>query len=107
MLQNVTHATGGGVNHDWLEDETWKRENMPRVVTGIGFCGSTAAFDAEFELRVNGIKMGRFRNLAAGAPTKDHILKTAIPVPANALIEMLVLIDTTTNAANIVVEFVP
>ncbi|MBA7543100.1 hypothetical protein ES705_35426 [subsurface metagenome] len=51
--------------------------------------------------------MGSFKNLAADAPTKDHILRTAIPVPPNALIQALVTTDTTTNPANIILEFVP
>ena len=108
MLNYATHATGGGVNHDWFADYTeWNRKNFPRVLVGVGFCGSTNPFDSDFALFVGGVKMGEFKNLAAGAPTKDHILRTAIPVPANALIQALVTTDTTTNPANIVLEFVP
>ncbi len=108
MLVYATHATGGGVGHDWFEDYAeWKTKNFARVITGIGFCGSTAPFDADFDLYVGGVKMGSFKNLAADAPTKDHILRTAIPVPPNALIQALVTTDTTTNPANIILEFVP
>lgn len=107
MLVFATHATAGGVGHDWFADYNWRRVNYPRVLTGVGFCGSTAAFDSSCELFVNGVKMGEFTNLAAGGPTKDHILKTAIPVPANSLIECKVVVDTTTNAANFILEFIP
>lgn len=108
MLQAVSHATGGGVNHDLFADEVEVRSrNFPRVLTGLGLCGSTAAFDCEVKLLVNGLKMGTFRNLAAGGPTKDHILKTAIPVPANATLECLVIIDSTANPFLFLLEFVP
>ena len=108
MIYEFAHATGGGVNHDWLADEVdVNRKNFARVITGLGFCGSTAAYDAAMDLFVGGVKMGRFRNVAAGAPTKDHMKTTAIPVPPNSLIEMKVVTDTTTNAANIAIETVP
>lgn len=108
MLWPIVHATGGGVNHDLFEDENeFKTKNFPRVITGVGLCGSTAAFDCCAELLVGGVKMGKFRNLAAGAPTKDHVLRTAIPVPANSLIQMLVVTDSTTNAFNFIIETVP
>jgi len=108
MLWPVTHATGGGVNHDLLADEPdFNKKNFARVLTGIGLCGSAAAFDCEAELVVGGVKMGKFRNLATGAPTKDHILRTAIPIPPNSLVQMLVVIDSTTNPFNFIFETVP
>ena len=107
MLKVATHATGGGIGHDLFADYTWKKVNYPRILTGIGLCGSTAAFDCEVEMFVGGVSMAILRNLAAGAPTKDHILATSIPVPANALLECKVTLDSTTNPFNFVLEFVP
>lgn len=105
MLVFATHATGGGVNHDLIEGYTWKRVNYPRLLTGIGHCGSTAAFDCSVNIFVNGVKMAESPNLAAGGPTKDHIIPVNIPVPSNALLEVLVVTDSTTNAFNFLFEF--
>ena len=107
MLKYATHATGGGIGHDLFEDYDWRRINYPRVLTGVGLCGSTAAFDCFVELFVGGVSVAELANLAAGAPTKDHILATTIPIPANALLVCRVVTDSTTNPFNFILEFVP
>ena len=88
-------------------NENLRRRNFPRVITGIGVCGSAAAADTHFELFVNGVRMGDFPNITTGYPTNDHKKRVSIPVPRNALVEAKMVVAPTTNAINVEVETIP
>ena len=95
------------VGYDVLQGVKWRRENFGRVLTGIGVAGSAAIGDCDGELFVNGINMGEFKNLVLAWPSKDYILPTQIPVPANALLEFKMTTAPTTNPINILTLFIP
>ncbi len=108
MINNASVAAATAVvGYDILQDVKWKRENYNRVLIGIGFGGSAAVGDTALDLFINGIKVGEFVNLVLLWPSKDYILPTRIPVPANALMECKVTDGATTNPINVVALFKP
>ena len=108
MVGNTSVAAATAtVGYDIAKDKNWRQRSYDRILTKIGSCGSTAAGDCEFEAMVNGVNMGAFRNITTGWPTKDHMMDQAIPIPANALLELLMTIAPTTNPINVIVEFAP
>lgn len=108
-VENVSVAAATAIlDYDLFSlNEDLRRRSYRRVIMGIGVCGSGAAGDTEFELKVNGQKYGRYRNITTGWPTRDHRKAVQIPVPENALIEAEVTDAAVTNAINIEVETVP
>lgn len=108
MLNFISVAAATAVaTYDIAQGAKWRRENYPRVWTGIGFTGSAAAGDCDADIFVNGIKVGEVKNLKTDWPSKDYILEVAIPVPANALIEIKMVTGATTNPINVVSKFTP
>lgn len=108
-VENVAVAAATAViDYDILQgNEDLRRRSYPRTIMGIAVCGSAAAGDTEFELKVNGQKYGRFRNITTGWPTNDHRKFMRVYVPANALVEAEITDAATTNAINVEVEAIP
>lgn len=100
-------ATTAVVGYDILKDVTWRRESYGRRLVALGFTGSAAAGDTQAELFINGVKLADLINLNTGWPSKDYIMPCAIPVPANALLEIKITDAPTTNPINVVAVFVP
>ncbi len=101
----LTITSGDAVLAD-VSAEPWKRVNFPRILTAISMAGGSAAGDTEIELQVNGFPQGRFRNVATGYPTNDHIKRVQIPVPANSLLGVIIR-DAAPSNVNVVLDFVP
>jgi hypothetical protein len=108
-VENVAVAAAtAALDYDIFSlNEDLRRRSYRRVIIGISVCGSGAAGDTEFELKVNGQKFGRYRNIATGWPTRDHRKNVAIPIPPNALVEAEITDAAVTNAINVEVETVP
>lgn len=108
-VENVSVAAAtAALDYDIFQgNEDLRRRNYGRRITGIAVCGSAAAGDTEFELKVNGQKFGKYRNITTGWPTRDHRKAVMIPVPPNALIEAEITDAAATNAINVEIETIP
>jgi len=108
MINNATVAQATAVvGYDIVQGVKWRRENYNRRAVGVGLAGSAVVGDCNAEMFVNGLKVGEFRNLVLGWPSKDYILPCNIPVPRDSLIEMKMTIQPTTNPINLIAIFVP
>jgi hypothetical protein len=110
MIKRFTVATTASVNDDAISGSSYSRKPYPRRITALGLGGSAAEGDWGVQIRVEGVDMGDYYNLVAGAnayPNKDEVYSLNIPVPANYLVELLVLTAPTTNEGVGIIEFTP
>lgn len=108
-IQRITVATSVAVNDDAAASK-WSRKPYPRRLRSIGLAGSTNPNDWGIQVRVEGAEFGDFYNLKAGAntmPDRDTTYGVNIPIPANFLIELIVLDAPGTNSGIGILEFVP
>lgn len=104
MIGQVTVTAAVALaGYDLFRDQTWRVSAKPRRLYGVGVCGSTAAGDCAFDLFVDQYHVGRFYVLAAGWPTKDHVipLKGNL-VPPGATISAIMTVAPTTNPINVI-----
>ena len=92
-------ATGDAVNSDALADNPEdNRKPWARRIVSAAFVGSAVIGDAEVHLYIEGTKVGEFLNSkVAQAPNRDDFTPQSVPVPAGALIRLLVIVAPTTN----------
>ena len=104
MIGQISVAAATAVaGYDLCRDATWRVSSRRRVLRGIAVAGSTAAGDCSFDLYVDQYHVGRCYNLAAGWPTRDHLvpLKGNL-VPPGATIAMIMHTAPTTNPINVI-----
>jgi len=109
MLERFTISTSASVNDD-VAASPWNRRPYPRRLTALGLAGSAQPQDYGVEIRVEGVRMGTVYNAKGGAntsPDRDTTYGLNIPIPANYLLELLVIAAPTTNDGVGVVNFVP
>lgn len=104
MIGQVTVPAATAVaGYDIFRDQTWRVSSKPRRLRGCAVCGSTAAGDCSFDLFIDQFHLGRFHVLAAGWPTRDHI----VPLPGNlvpvgATISAIMNVAPTANPINVI-----
>lgn len=106
MIGQVTVAQATAVGgYDLFRDQTWRVSSRTRKLRGLGFCGSAVAGDCYADLYVDQFHVGRFYNLDLAWPTKDQIipLKGNL-VPPGATIALIMGVQPTTNAINVILE---
>jgi len=104
MIGQVSVAAATAVaGYDIFRDQSWRVSSKPRKLRGIAVAGSTAAGDCSFMLYVDQYFIGRCYNLAAGWPTRDHIvpLKGNL-VPPGATISAIMHTAPTANPINVI-----
>lgn len=95
------------VDYDLLRDKNWKRSSAPRVIQGLGLCGSGAAGDTLVEVLVNSDLVAELYNRATGFATRDHVLPVSVIVPAGAELVARVKDAPVTSPINLLVLFAP
>lgn len=95
------------VGYDLCTNVAEARVGWSRFLTGIGMAGSAAAGDTKVIGFVNGVRFGTFYNKATGFPTNDHMISQAVPVPANAQVQLIVEDAPATNPINVTMQFAP
>jgi hypothetical protein len=109
-VERFTIATTDAVNSDVISGTSYSRKPYPRRVTGLGLAGSTAPQDYGVELRVEGVDMGTYYNIVGGAstsPNRDSTYALNVPIPANYLLEIILLAAPATNAGVGIISFSP
>lgn len=109
-VEHFTIATTVSVNDDTISGKRFSRRPYSRRLLSIGLAGSANPGDFGIKATVEGVPMGDFYNLKAGAntmPDRDTAYRTGIPIPANYLLELLALVAPTTNAGTVVLETIP
>ena len=104
MIGQVAVAAATAVaGYDIFRNEPWRVSSKPRVITGIRVAGSTAAGDCSFNFYIDQYHVGRFYNVAAGWPTKDHEvpLKRNF-VPVGATLSAVMVTAPTANPINVI-----
>ena len=101
MIDISVAAATAVVGYDMMTGDKNKQVSYDRSITDIGLCGSAAAGDSEIELFVGTISYGKFKNLATGYPTNDHMISVEIPVPAGEQINAIVTDAAGTNPLNL------
>jgi len=110
MIKKITIATTASVNDDALVGNAIARKPYGRRLRSIGLGGSAVVGDYGVRITVEGVDMGDYYNLAAGANTmadRETTYGVNVPIPANYLMELLVLAAPTTNDGTINVETTP
>lgn len=105
MIGQVTvPAATAVIGYDIFRNETWRVSSKPRRLRGIAVCGSTAAGDCSFDLFIDQYHVGRFYVLAAGWPTRDHVVPLrGNNVPPGATIAAIMNVAPTANPINVIV----
>ena len=109
-IKTITIATTASVNDDALSGDSLARKPFGRRISSLGLAGSAQPGDYGVKITVEGVEAGEYYNLAAGAntmPDRETTYGVNIPVPANFLVEALVLAAPTTNAGKMILETKP
>ena len=106
MIGQVSVAHGTAVvGYDLFKDTIWQQAPYPRILSGVGVAGSTAALDTKVSVYVGTVKVGEFYNSAAGAVlVNQHMFAMNENIAAGDLVHAYVDIQPTTNPINVVVE---
>ena len=106
MIGQVSVAAATAVvGYDLFKDTIWQQAPYPRILSGVGCAGSTAALDAKVSIYVGTVKVGEFFNSALGAVlVNQHMFAMNENIAAGDLIHAYVDTQPTTNAINMVVE---
>jgi len=104
MIGQVSVAAATAVaGYDLFRDQTWRVSSKQRRLAGVMAAGSTAAGDCYFDLFVDQFHVGRFYVLAAGWPTKDHLIPLKGNfVPPGATIAAIMGVAPTANPINVI-----
>jgi hypothetical protein len=103
IIESVAAATAV-LGYDLLNNNIMQSVGYPRVITGIGFCGSNAAGDCMADLIVDGRVYTQLVNIDTGFPNNDEIIPQNIPVPAGSKIILRVTDAASTNPINVIVK---
>jgi len=106
VIQQSVAAATAAVGYDLLSGNMLQQVGYPRVITGVGLCGSAAAGDTAIELYVDTVLVGQFYNTTTGFPTNDHIVPIEFEIPANSRIVCKVIDAASTNPINILIKTV-
>lgn len=106
MIGQVNVAFGTAiVGYDLFKDTIWQQAPYPRILSGVGVAGGTAALDTKLSVYVGTVKVGEFFNSAAGAvQVNSHMFAMNAEVPAGDLIHAYVDDAAPANSINVVVE---
>ena len=106
MIGQVSVAsTTAAVGYDLFKDTIWQQAPYPRILSGVGVAGSTAALDTKVSVYVGTVKVGEFYNSAAGAVlVNQHMFAMNENIAAGDLIHCYVDDAPATNPINVVVE---
>jgi len=107
--ESFSVATSVAINADAIAGSRYSRKPFSRRLVGVGMAGSTAPGDWQLRVEVEGGEMSNFKNSRGGAntfPNNDDMQACNIPIPANFLLEMRVIIATTTNPGQVLLVFI-
>ena len=106
MIGQVSVAHGTAVvGYDLFKDTIWQQAPYPRILSGVGCAGSTAALDTKISVYVGITKVGEFYNSAAGAVlVNQHMFAMNEEVAAGDLIHAYVDDAPAGSPINVVVE---
>ena len=106
MIGQVSVPFGTGiVGYDLFKDTIWQQAPYPRILSGVGLCGGTAALDTKASVYIGTVKVGEFFNSAAGAVlVNQHMFAMNEEVAAGDLIHCYVDDAAPANNINVVVE---
>ena len=106
MIGQVSVAFGTAVvGYDLFKDTIWQQAPYPRILSGVGVTGGTAALDTKVSVYVGTVKVGEFYNSAAGAVlVNQHMFAMNEEVAAGDLIHCYVDDAAPANNINVVVE---
>ncbi len=102
--QSIAAATAV-VGYDLAKDTVWQRSSKPRVLRGVGVCGSAAGADTKIDIMIDTVKVGEAYNVTTGLPTQDHVNRFSNYVPPNADFHLYVTDAPVTNPINVLVQF--
>ncbi len=85
IMQTVAAATAA-VGYDLLQGNQLQQVGYDRIITALGFTGSTAAGDCAFDLYVDTVLVGQFYNSDTGMANRDDMFPCEFIVPANSKI---------------------
>lgn len=101
--ESVAAATAV-IGYDLMQNNIYQSVGYPRMVTGIGFCGSAAAGDCAADVIVDGRVFAQLINVDTGFPNNDEIIPVGIPIPAGSKIIVRVTDAATTNPINLLIK---
>lgn len=107
MIGTVSVAAATAVvGKDLFSDQTWRVSSKTRRLRGIAIAGSTAALDCSMDLFVDQYHVGKFYNLATGAPLMDahNIPLKGNLVPPGATIALIVADAPTSNPITVILS---
>ena len=106
MIGQVSIAHGTAVvGYDLFKDTIWQQAPYPRILSGVGCAGSTAALDAKVSIYVGTVKVGEFYNSAQGAVlVNQHMFAMNENIAAGDLLHAYVDDAPLTDPINMVVE---
>ena len=106
MIGQVSVAFGTAiVGYDLFKDTIWQQAPYPRILSGVGCTGGTAALDCKISVYVGTVKVGEFYNSNAGAVSvnEDMFAMNEEVAPGN-LLHAYVDDAAPANNINVVVE---
>lgn len=103
IVQSIAAATAV-LGYDLMEGSVLQSVGYPRVITGIGFCGSNAAGDCMADVIIDGRIYTQLVNVDTGYPNNDEIIPQNIPVPAGSKLIVRITDAASTNAINLIVK---
>lgn len=86
VINATATAATAAVGYDLLSGNQLQQVGYERVITALGFTGSTAAGDCGFDLYVDTVLVGQFVNTDTGVPNRDDMFTCEFVVPANSKI---------------------
>ncbi|GAI11460.1 unnamed protein product [marine sediment metagenome] len=107
MIGQVSVAAATAVvGYDLFRDQTWRVSSKMRRLRGLAMAGSTAALDTSADLFIDQYHVGKFYNLAAGAPLMDqhNIPLKGNLVPPGATISLIISDAPATNPINVILS---
>ncbi len=103
IIESVAAATAV-VGYDLMQNSILQSVGYPRIITGIGFCGSNAAGDCMADVIVDGRVYAQLINIDTGYPNNDEIVPMNIPVPAGSKIIIRCTDAAAANPINLVIK---
>ena len=106
MIGQVSIAAATAVvGYDLFKDTIWQQAPYPRILSGVGCAGSTAALDTKVSIYVGTVKVGEFYNSAQGAVlVNQHMFAMNENIAAGDLLHAYVDDAADTHPINMVVE---
>ena len=93
------------LGYDLMANSSFRSSTLPRRIRAIGLAGSAAAGDTRVSVRAGQMEIADIYNSATGFPTRDHLKRVDVVVPANTELHAVVTDAPATNPINLMVEF--